>query len=229
MGLRECVLPAGRSVVTMAPKRNNIIPNAHFHKDWQRYVRCWFTQPARKQRRRIKRQRKARLIAPRPLGKLRPVITCPTNKYHTKKRMGKGFSLEELKGAGLNKRYAMTIGIDCDHRRTNKSIQGLQRNVRRLKEYKSKLILFPLKTNKPRKADSSPQELAMAKQLVGEVLPYRPKLTKEKARKISKRDAAYSCFNALKSERSTARNWGKRAKKAQEAAESAAVIGTAKK
>ncbi|XP_064099940.1 large ribosomal subunit protein eL13-like [Macrobrachium nipponense] len=213
----------------MAPKRNNIIPNAHFHKDWQRYVRCWFTQPARKLRRRNKRQKKARLVAPRPLGKLKPIITCPSNRYHIKKRLGKGFTLEELKGAGLNKRYAMTIGIAVDHRRTNKSMQSLQRNVRRLKEYKSKLILFPLKVNKPRKADSSPQELSMAQQLVGEVLPLHPQSIKETSRKISKRDKAYSCFNALKSERSTARNWGKRAKKAQEAAESAAVIGGAKK
>ncbi|XP_066987347.1 large ribosomal subunit protein eL13 [Macrobrachium rosenbergii] len=213
----------------MAPKRNNIIPNAHFHKDWQRYVRCWFTQPARKQRRRDKRQKKARLVAPRPLGKLKPIITCPSNRYHIKKRLGKGFTLEELKGAGLNKRYAMTIGIAVDHRRTNKSMQSLQRNVRRLKEYKSKLILFPLKVNKPRKADSSPQELAMAQQLVGEVLPLHPQSITEASRKVSKRDKTYSCFNALKSERSTARNWGKRAKKAQEAAESAAVIGGAKK
>ncbi|MCE2155697.1 hypothetical protein GPU83_09940, partial [Streptococcus thermophilus] len=72
-------------------------PNAHFHKDWQRYVRCWFTQPARKQRRRDKRQKKARLVAPRPLGKLKPIITCPSNRYHIKKRLGKGFTLEELK------------------------------------------------------------------------------------------------------------------------------------
>merc|ERR1712071_134273 len=130
------------------------------------------------------------------------------------KRLGKGFTLEELKGAGLNKRYAMTVGISVDHRRTNKSMQSLQRNVRRLKEYKSKLVLFPLKTTKPRKADSSPQELALAQQLVGEVMPYVASVPKEKARKISKRDKAYSVFNTIKSERSTERNWGKRAKKA---------------
>lgn len=62
----------------MAPKRNNIIPNCHFHKDWQRYVRTWFNQPARKLRRRNQRQVKARRVAPRPLGTLRPIVRCPT-------------------------------------------------------------------------------------------------------------------------------------------------------
>ena len=79
------------------PKRNNIIPNGHFHKHWQRYVRTWFNQPARKERRRNKRIAKARSIAPRPLGSLRPVVRCPTFRYHTKQRLGRGFTLEELK------------------------------------------------------------------------------------------------------------------------------------
>ena len=61
----------------MAPKRNNIIPNAHFHKDWQRYVKCWFNQPARKLRRHNNRIKKARAVAPRPLNNLKPVVRCP--------------------------------------------------------------------------------------------------------------------------------------------------------
>jgi large subunit ribosomal protein L13e len=31
---------------------NNQVPNAHFHKKWQFYVKTWFNQPARKLRRR---------------------------------------------------------------------------------------------------------------------------------------------------------------------------------
>ena len=81
----------------MAPKRNNMIPNAHFHKDWQRWVRTWFNQPARKQRRRAARQKKAMKIAPRPTGALRPIVRCPTFRYSTKVRAGRGFTLEELK------------------------------------------------------------------------------------------------------------------------------------
>lgn len=34
-------------------KHNNVIPNGHFKKQWQNYVKTWFNQPARKTRRRI--------------------------------------------------------------------------------------------------------------------------------------------------------------------------------
>lgn len=33
-------------------KHNNVVPNGHFKKHWQNYVRTWFNQPARKERRR---------------------------------------------------------------------------------------------------------------------------------------------------------------------------------
>ena len=82
----------------MAPQGNNIVPNGHFHKDWQRFVKCWFNQPMKKAKRRKARETKARRIAPRPVaGPLRPVVRCPTLKYNTKVRAGKGFTLEELK------------------------------------------------------------------------------------------------------------------------------------
>ena len=55
-------------------KHNNIIPNQHFRKDWQQYVRTWFNQPAKKATRRAKRLAKAKLVAPRPLHSLRPVV-----------------------------------------------------------------------------------------------------------------------------------------------------------
>merc|ERR1711872_141290 len=74
--------------------------------DWQNYVKTWFNQPARKIRRRQARVAKAARIAPRPLGKLQPVVHCPTYKYNVKVRAGKGFTLEELKAAGLSKDYA---------------------------------------------------------------------------------------------------------------------------
>lgn len=140
----------------MSPKRNNMIPNAHFHKDWQKYVKTWFNQPARKIRRHTKRLQKARRVAPRPAaGPLRPVVRCPTVRYNTKVRAGRGFSLEEVKRAGLSKHFARTIGIAVDHRRRNRCVDSLQRNVHRLKEYRSKLILFPLNSKKPWKGDST--------------------------------------------------------------------------
>lgn len=36
-------------------KHNNVIPNGHFKKHWQNYVKTWFNQPARKTRRRAGR------------------------------------------------------------------------------------------------------------------------------------------------------------------------------
>ena len=78
-------------------KHNNQLPNGHFHKDWQSRVKTWFDQPGRKKRRRIARTKKAVRIAPRPVELLRPAIKCPTIKYNTKLRTGRGFTLDELK------------------------------------------------------------------------------------------------------------------------------------
>ena len=82
----------------MSPKRNNIIANAHFHKWWERYVKTWFNQPARKERRRTARLQKAARLAPKPAkGPLRPIVHCQTIRYNTKARAGRGFSLDELR------------------------------------------------------------------------------------------------------------------------------------
>lgn len=55
----------------------------------------------------------------------------------------------------MNKRVARTIGIAVDNRRRNKSTESIQCNVQRLKEYRSKLIIFPRKASAPKKGDSS--------------------------------------------------------------------------
>lgn len=77
---------------------NRVIPNAHFKKHWQRYVKTWFNQPAKKKKRRVKRLKKAARLAPRPAkGPLRPIVHCPTRRYNMRVRAGKGFTLEELR------------------------------------------------------------------------------------------------------------------------------------
>ncbi|KAG7014861.1 hypothetical protein SDJN02_22491, partial [Cucurbita argyrosperma subsp. argyrosperma] len=122
-------------------KHNNVIPSGHFRKHWQNYVRTWFNQPARKTRRRNARQEKAVKNFPRPTaGPLRPIVHGQTLKYNMKVRAGRGFSLEELKAAGIPKKLAPTIGIAVDHRRRNRSLESLQANVQRLKTYKAKSI-----------------------------------------------------------------------------------------
>ncbi|KAF8782845.1 60S ribosomal protein L13-like [Argiope bruennichi] len=205
----------------MAPKRNNMIPNGHFHKDWQRFVKTWFNQPMRKKRRHASRVKKARVIAPRPAkGPIRPVVRCPTFRYHTKQRLGRGFSLEELKAAGLHRKEARTIGISVDYRRRNKNVESLQQNVQRLKVYKSKLILFPRKLSKPKKGDATAEEIKMATQLKGVVMPVRKHVRIEKARKPTEEERKFQAFITLRTERANARYWGLRQKKAKEAAES---------
>eukprot|EP00483_Globobulimina_turgida_P000328 UN00328 len=125
-------------------KHNNVAPNIHFHKDYQRWIKTHFDQPLKKKRRSKLRRIKAATKAPRPAKKLRPIVQCPTQRYNMRIRSGRGFSLLELQGAGLNPKYARTIGISVDSRRRNRSQEGLSRNIKRLKQYTSSLVLFPL-------------------------------------------------------------------------------------
>merc|ERR1712048_1415444 len=201
----------------MPAKRNQMVPNAHFHKDWDRYVKTWFNQPARKERRRKARSLKAAKVAPRPLKTLRPIVRCPTFKYNIKDRAGRGFTLEELKGAGLTKKMALTTGISVDHRRKNKSLESLQPNVQRLKEYQSKLILFPVNSKKPRKGEASEEDIKKASQLQGSVLPIKPVVKRQRAMELTDDLKNFKAFNCLRQTRAVARLWGIRAKKAKEA------------
>ena len=91
----------------------------------------------------------------RPLKPLRPAVRGQTVQYNTKIREGRGFTLAELKEAGIGKKQARGIGIIVDHRRRNLSKEGKKLNVERLKAYKSKLIVFPRKAGKPKKCDST--------------------------------------------------------------------------
>ncbi|XP_033209082.1 60S ribosomal protein L13 [Belonocnema kinseyi] len=201
-------------------KRNNMIPNGHFHKDWQRNVRTWFNQPARKYRRKQNRVKKARALAPRPVQNLRPIVHCPTIRYHSKVRAGKGFTLEELKAAGLHKKFAQTIGISVDPRRRNKSVESLQSNAQRLKEYRAKLILFPLNEKKPKKGEATEEERKVAAQVKGQVMPIRHQApAKGKASVISEDEKKFSAYVTLRKARADARLVGIRAKRVKDAAE----------
>ncbi|XP_017771497.1 PREDICTED: 60S ribosomal protein L13 [Nicrophorus vespilloides] len=201
-------------------KGNNMIPNGHFHKDWQRYVKTWFNQPARKYRRRQNRIKKAKAIAPRPVaGALRPVVKCPSIKYHTKVRAGRGFTLQEIKAAGLNAQYARTIGIAVDHRRHSKSAESLQLNTQRLKVYLSKLILFPQNQKKIKAGEADAEKCKLATQLTTPVLPIKQQQTKYKARVITEEENKFSPFSTLRKARADARLVGVRAKRVKDAAE----------
>jgi len=136
-------------------KHNNIIPNLHFHKKYSQSsrgplkVKINLNQATRKKARRLARAKRAAAIAPRPTELLRPIVQCQTQRYSAKQRLGRGFTLEELKVAGLNPGYARTVGICVDHRRSNRCQESLDRNVARLNEYKKNLVVL-------KKADAAP-------------------------------------------------------------------------
>lgn len=73
------------------------------------------------------RAAKAKAVFPRPVaGSLRPVVRGQTKRYNTKVRAGRGFTLDELKAAGIPAKHAQTVGICVDHRRKNRSEESMQ-------------------------------------------------------------------------------------------------------
>lgn len=82
-------------------------------------------------------------------------MRAQTIRYNRKVREGRGFTLAELKEAGVGRKEARGVGIVVDHRRRNLSEEGKKVNVERLQAYKSRLIVFPRKAGKPKKGDSS--------------------------------------------------------------------------
>ena len=146
-------------------KHNNVIVNVHLRKHWQKRTKTHFNQPAQKVKRNQNRIAKAARVFPRPTESLRPIVSQATKKYAGKVRYGRGFTLVELKGANLNADFARTVGIAVDHRRTSTSEEQLQLNVARLNTYKSKLILFPRRENKPKKGlinDATAEQITSA-------------------------------------------------------------------
>lgn len=212
----------------MAIKHNQQIPHNHFRKDWQRRVRVHFDQPGRKLRRRNARQAKAVVVAPRPIDKLRPVVRCPTIKYNRRVRAGRGFSLAELKEAGIPRKLAPTIGISVDPRRQNLSQETLAINVERLKTYQSRMILFPRKHSKPKKGDASQEEIKSVQNTVSKLKISLPIITTSGGvSEIKKSDMPEpvegGAYRKLRDARSEARYSGKRDKRAKDKADEAAA------
>ena len=117
-------------------RHNNMIHNVHLKFDWQNKVKTWYNQPGRKHRRRVLRKKRANLVTPNPTHKLRPIVRGQTNKYNTKIKLGRGFTVRELKEAGIRGlSYARSLGIAIDLRRKDTSKETLDLNAGRIKEY----------------------------------------------------------------------------------------------
>ncbi|ODV88784.1 hypothetical protein CANCADRAFT_128660 [Tortispora caseinolytica NRRL Y-17796] len=208
----------------MGVAKNYPIPRNHFHKHWQERVRVHLDQAGGKARRRLARAKKAAAIAPRPLDLLRPIVRCPTLKYNRKVRAGRGFTLEEVKAAGFTPKFARTIGIAVDHRRKNGNVEGFEANVARLKEYKSKLVVFPRKSGKSKSGDSSAEEVAAASQTISvkSVFPVVQTPAESGARAISSEAQTTEAYRTLRDAQSIARFAGIREKRAREKADAEA-------
>merc|ERR1719171_1844303 len=136
-----------------------------------------------------------------------------------KLRVGRGFTLEELKEAGIPQKLAKTIGVAVDHRRRNKCTESLQENVQRLKLYKSKLALFPKKT-KAKVGDTVRSELSNVSQNTHKhIIPIPKAPLREKARAITSEEKATSVYKILRKARQAKHNEGKRLKKLKAAEE----------
>ncbi|KAI8450947.1 large subunit ribosomal protein L13e, variant [Phakopsora pachyrhizi] len=205
----------------MGFRGNNVLHKNHFRKDWQRRVRTWFDQPGAKKRRRNARQAKAAAAGVKPTSLLRPVVRCPTVRYNRRIRAGRGFTTAELAAAGIRRKEALSIGIPFDHRRRNKSEEGVSFNVERLKAYKERLIIFPRNAKKPGKGDSS-DLTAPTTQNISVALPLPPVAKPEAPRAITSAEKEFDAFKALRQARAEQRQAGvrkiRKAKKEEEEA-----------
>merc|ERR1712216_145267 len=219
---------SGQGSATDMKHNNQIHSVRKFRKYWQRYVKTWFDQPARKKRRRTARDKKAAAVAPRPVaGCVRPLVHGATVKYNSKVRIGRGFSLAEIRDAGLGKFEAMSLGIAVAPRRRNRSVDGKSANVQRLREYKANLVVFPRNAKKGLKqgwkADASADETGVAEQMDAKVVMKPVKAVPAlETKKITDEMRSANTARSLKAAWNDARLCGFREKRAKERADKAA-------
>lgn len=206
------------------PAHNNAIQRPHLRKHWQKWVKTWFNQPAKKHRRLQKRKERAAAVFPRPLNALRPIVHKTTARYSGQPRLGRGFTLEELKKAQINPRFARTIGIAVDHRRTNKSVESVQRNANKLKAYIEKLVLLPKSSKNPKQGRngvlSDSKDVPQLTQNTNKALLGRPeRKLREKPVVLTDALKNFRAYRQLRLERTNQKWAGKRALKTQAAKE----------
>merc|ERR1711927_215 len=185
-------------------KHNNQIHSVRkFRKYWQRYVKTWFNQPAKKANRRSARNKKAHSISPRPIsGAVRPIVHGTTVKYNTKIRAGRGFSLAEIKAANIGKLEAQSLGIAVDHRRRNRSVEGLQANIQRLRDYKANLVVFPRRAEKIKngwvKDAAADQTSTVQQSFARKTMPHVAAPVEQECRKITAEEKTANVRRSLR-------------------------------
>lgn len=115
------------------------------------------------------------------------------------------------------KKLAPIVGISVDHRRKNRSLEGLQTNVQRLKTYKAKLVIFPRRAGKFKAGDSAQEKLATATQVTGSYMPIEREKVSAEVVKVTDEMKAFRAYAKLRVERMNQCQIGARVKKAAEA------------
>merc|ERR1719201_257054 len=138
-----------------------------------------------------------------------------------KLRLGRGFTLAELREAKISPKLARTIGIAVDHRRKNRCTESLQENANRLKLYKSKLMVLPRKS-KAKKGDTTRKDAENVPQNTSkEIIALPKKQLKEKARAITKEEKARAITKTLRTAWANKHFEGKKKKRAADKAAAA--------
>lgn len=151
-------------------------------------------------------------------------MRCQTVRYNSKVRSGRGFTLDELKAAGINRKAALGLGIAVDFRRTSSSLSTFEANVERLKNYQTRLVVFPRNSSKKAKAgDATKAERDSATQLKGDIMPVVQAAAKAELASLEEARGKTLAYRVLRIERANKRMIGIRAKRAQDEAEAAAA------
>jgi len=113
-------------------------------------------------------------------------------------RIGKGFTADEIKAAGISTTYAKTVGIAVDHRRRNKCQESLDANATRLKTYLEKLVVFP-KGSKAKKGDTPRSELKDVVQNTDKnIIPLEKSSKRIRARAITEEEKEFNAYQTLR-------------------------------
>ena len=160
---------------------------------------------------------------------MRPAVRGQTNRYNGKIKLGRGFTLRELREAGIKGvEYARSIGIAVDLRRKDTSNETLKLNSGRVKEYLNRLVLYPRSKGryekKPQIAEAKEEVLAGPDAKVQNTHRHVIPLPKPEAgyswTTITKEMKEANAFKTLRTELKTSKGFYKRLEEAKKKAAS---------
>ncbi len=159
-------------------------------------------------------------MSPRPTESLRPVVRGQTQRYNRKIKLGRGFTLQEIREAKLGVAFCRSIGVSVDHRRKNRSVEGLELNKNRLLAYANKLALFPKHAGQMKKGlvNDSAKEVTESAAQVSQIA--LPKISnRAKAMELTKEMKDKKVYQVQKQEEMNMKWRGIREKRAREEAD----------